>query len=165
MAPFSCTNLITQFITLPSSICCEMLFSLIWGKFVDTCFIMGGGLPYTILYGEEPWDCGVILSLSRADGSKSTQEQSVFMIHLESLFKCPVGSFHHPRTLRPICCMHFHLMFKVWLTCYTKSATKAGPLSDPMLVGNPNLGSISLSRHQATSDALSVWVGKASTHP
>ena len=38
-------------------------------------------------------------------------------------------------------------------------------LSDPMLVGNPNLGTISLSRHQATSDALSVRVGKASTHP
>ena len=53
---------------------------------------------------------------------------------------------------------NFHLMFKVLLTCYTKSATKAGPLSDPMLVGNPNLGTISLSRHQATFDALSVWV-------
>ena len=56
-------------------------------------------------------------------------------------------------------------MFKVLLTCYTKSATKAGPLSDPMLVGNPNLGTISLSRHQATFDTLSVRVGKASTHP
>ena len=55
---------------------------------------MGGGLPYTILYGEDPWDGGVILSLSRAVGSKSTQEQSVSLIHLESLFKCPVGSFH-----------------------------------------------------------------------
>ena len=54
---------------------------------------MGGGLPYTILYGEEPWDCGVILSLSRAIGSKSTQEQSVSKIHLESLFKCPAGSY------------------------------------------------------------------------
>ena len=56
-------------------------------------------------------------------------------------------------------------MFKVLLTCYTKSATKAGPLSNPMLVGNPNLGTISLSRHWAASDALSVQVGKASTHP
>ena len=37
---------------------------------------------------------------------------------------------------------------------------KARPLSDPMLVGNLNLGTISLSRHQATFDALSVWVGK-----
>ena len=34
-----------------------------------------------------------------------------------------------------------------------------------MLVGSPNLGTISLSRHQATSDALSIQVGKASTHP
>ena len=41
-----------------------------------------------------------------------------------------------------------------------ESATKAGPLSDPMLVGNPNLGTISLSRHRATSDVLSVQVGK-----
>ena len=55
-------------------------------------------------------------------------------------------------------------MFKVLLTC-TKSATKAGSLSEPMLVESPNLGTISLSRHRATSDALSVQVGKASTHP
>ena len=32
-----------------------------------------------------------------------------------------------------------HLMFKALLTCYTKSATKGSPLSDPVLVGNPNL--------------------------
>ena len=38
---------------------------------------------------------------------------------------------------------NFHLMFKVLLTCYTNSAMKAGPSSDPMLVGNPNLGTIS----------------------
>ena len=55
-------------------------------------------------------------------------------------------------------------MFEVLVT-YTESAMKAGPLSDPMLVGNPNLGTISLSRHQAALDALSVRVGKASTHP
>ena len=59
----------------------------------------------------------------------------------------------------------FHLMFKVLLTCCTTLAMKAGPLSDPMLVGNPNLGTTSVSRHRATSDALSVRVGKASTHP
>ena len=40
-----CINLVTQFITLPSSICCEILFPLTWGKFADTCFIMGGGPP------------------------------------------------------------------------------------------------------------------------
>ena len=34
---------------------------------------------------------------------------------------------------------NFHFIFKVLLTCYTKSATKAGPLSNPMLVGNPDL--------------------------
>ena len=33
-----------------------------------------------------------------------------------------------------------------------------------MLEGNPNLGTIFLSRHRATSDALSVPVGKVSTH-
>ena len=39
----SCTNLATWFITLPScSICCEISSPLTWGKFVDTCFIMGG---------------------------------------------------------------------------------------------------------------------------
>ena len=49
----SYTNLVTWFITLPScSICCEISSPLTWGKFVDTCFIMGGGLPYTISYGE-----------------------------------------------------------------------------------------------------------------
>ena len=131
---------------------------------------MGGGLPYTTLYGEEPWDCGVILSLSRAVRNEPTQEQSVSKIHLESV---SLSVRLVPSTIPELWCLYavcnFHLMFKVLLTCYTKSATKAGPLSsgplsDPMLVGNPNLGTISLSRHRATSDALSVRVGKASTH-
>ena len=87
------------------------------------------------------------------------------MIRLESLFKCLVGLFHHLRTLGLYAVCSFHLMFKVLLACCTKSATKSRPLSDPMLVGNPNLGTIFLSRHGATSDALSVWAGKASTHP
>ena len=60
---------------------------------------------------------------------------------------------------------NFHFIFKVLLTFCTKLALKAGPLSDPMLAGNPNLGTISLRRHQTTFDALSVWVGKAPTHP
>ena len=135
---------------------------------------MGGGLPYTILYREFciqlytilPWDCGVILSLSRAIGNKSTQEQSVSKIHLESV---SLGVRLVPSTIPELWGLYavcnFHLMFKVLLPCYTKSAMKAGPLSDPMLVGNPNLGTISLSRHQATFDALSVRGGKASTHP
>ena len=46
-----------------------------------------------------------------------------------------------------------------------ESATKAGPLSDPILVGNPNLGTISISRHWATFDVLSVQIRKAPTHP
>ena len=80
--------------------------------------------------------------------------------------KCPVGSFHHlRRTLGLYAVCSFYLIFKVLLTCCTKSAMKARPLSGPVLVGNPNLGTISLSRHRATSDALSVQVGKASTHP
>ena len=127
---------------------------------------MGGGLPYTILYGEEPWDCGVILILSRAIGNKSTQEQSVSKIHLESVslsVRLVPSTTPELWGLYAVC--SFHLMFKVLLTSYTKSATKARPLSDPVLVRNSNLGTISLSRHQATSDALSVWVGKASTHP
>ena len=135
---------------------------------------MVGDLPYTILYREFctqlytilPWDCGVILSLSRAIGNKSTQEQSVSKIHLESV---SLSVWLVPSTIPELwgiyAVCNFHLMFKVLLTCYTKSATKAGPLSDPMLVGNPNLRTISLSRHQATFDALSVRVGKASTHP
>ena len=125
---------------------------------------MGGGLPYTVLYREGPWDCGVILSLSRAIGNKSTHEQSVSKIHLESV---SLSIWLVPSTIPelwgPYALCNFHLMFKVLPTCYTKSATKA--LSDPMLVGNANLGTISLSRHQATFDALSVRVGKASTYP
>ena len=127
---------------------------------------MGGGLPYTILYGEEPWDCGVILSLSRVVGNKSTQEQSVSKIHLETVsLSVQLVPSTNPELWGLYVVCNFHLMFKVLLTCYTKSATKAGPLSDPMLVGDPNLGTISLSGHQATSDAVSVRVGKASTHP
>ena len=127
---------------------------------------MGGGLPYTILYGDEPWDCGVILSLSRAVGNKSTQQSSVSKIHLENVclsVRVVPSTIPELWGLYAVC--NFHLMFKVLLTCYTKSATKAGPLSNPMLVGNPNLGTISLSRHQATFDVLSVRVGKPSTHP
>ena len=97
---------------------------------------------------------------------KQVPPQSVSMIHLEGvyLFKCPVGSFHHPRTLGLYAVCNFHLMFKALLIYCTKSSMKARPLSNPMLVGDPN-GTISLSRHLATSDAFSVWVGKASTHP
>ena len=127
---------------------------------------MGGGLSYTILYGEKPWDCGVILSLSRAVGNKSTQQQSVSKIHLESVYlsvRLVPSTIPELWDLYAVC--NFHLIFKVLLTRYTKSATKAGPLSNPMLVGNPNLGTISLSRHWAPFDALSVGVGKASTHP
>ena len=65
----------------------------------------------------------------------------------ECLFKYLIGSFQHPRTLGPICSVQFPFA-----------------VSGPMLVGNPNLGTISLNRHWATSDALPVWVGK-STHP
>ena len=127
---------------------------------------MGGGLPYTILYEEEPWDCGVILSLGKAVRNKSTQEQSVSKILLESVslsVQLVPSTIPELWGLYAVC--NFHLMFKVLLTCYTKSAMKAGPLSDPVLVGNPNPGTISLSRHQATFDALSVWVGQASTQP
>ena len=102
----------------------------------------------------------------QADGNKSTQEQSVSKIHLESVslsVQLVPSTISELWGLYVVC--NFHLMFKVLLTCYTKSAMKAGPLSDPVLVGNPNLGTISLSRHQATFDALSVWVGHASTHP
>ena len=160
-------SLVTWFITLPScSICCVISCPLTWGKFVGTCFIMGGGLPYTILYREEPWDCGVILNLSRAVGNKPTQEQSVSKIHLESVslsVRLVPSTISELWGLYVVC--NFHLMFKVLLTCYTKSAMKARLLSDPMLVGNTNLGTISLSRHWATFDALSVQVWKASTHP
>ena len=88
------------------------------------------------------------------------------MIHLESVslsVQLVPSTIPELWDLYAVC--NFHLIFKVLFACCTKSATKAGPLSDPMLVGNPNLETISLSRHQATSDALSVRVGKASTHP
>ena len=67
---------------------------------------------------------------------------------------------------------HLGSLFNVWLVHSTISELWAYmqcavpfAVSGPMLVGNPNLGTISLSRHQATFDALSVQVGKASTNP
>jgi hypothetical protein len=45
------------------------------------------------------------------------------------------------------------------------SATKAGPLSDPMEMGIPYLGVISFSEAWITSWAFFVQVGKTSTHP
>ena len=120
-------------------------------------FYYGRGPPIHCFYGEEPWDRGVILGLSRAVRTKSTQKQ----LSLRSSWRVSLRVWLVPSTnpelwgLYAVC--SFHLMFKVLLTCCTKSATKAGPLPDPMLVGNPNLGTISLGRHQATLDALSVF--------
>ena len=132
-----------------------LLFHLLWNLISSylrqICwhlFYYGRGPPIHNLYREEPWDCGVILSLSRAVGNKSTQEQSLSKIHLESVslsVRMVSSTISELWGLYVVC--NFHLMFKVLLTCYTKSATKSGPLSDPMLVGNPNLGTISLSRH------------------
>ena len=88
------------------------------------------------------------------------------MIHLECVslsIRLVPSTIPELWELYAVC--NFHFMFKVLPTCHTKSAMKAGPLSNPILAGNPVLGTISLSRHQATSDALSVRVGKASTHP
>ena len=98
--------------------------------------------------------------------SKSTQEQSVSMSHLDSgslSIRLVPSTIPELWGLYAVC--SFHFMFKVLLTYCTKSAMKAGPLSDPMLVGSPNLGTISPGRHWATSDALSVWVGKTPIHP
>jgi len=93
-------------------------------------------------YGRgQPWDCGVILSLTRAVRNKPTQEQSASMIHLESVsLSVQLAPSTIPELWGLYAVCNFHLMFKVLLTFYTKSAMKAGPLSNPMLVGNPNLG-------------------------
>ena len=102
---------------------------------------------------------------SEQSRQKQVHPGTVSEIHLESVslsVRLVPSTIPELWGLYAVC--NFHLMFTVLLTCYTKSAIKAGPLSDPMLVGNPNLGTISLSRHWATFDALSVWVGKASTH-
>ena len=79
------------------------------------------------------------------------------MIHLESVslsVRLVPSTIPELWGLYAVC--NFHLMLEVLLSCYTKSAMKARLLSDPMLVGNTNLGTISLSRHWATFDALSV---------
>ena len=91
----------------------HLLWNLIFPYLRQICwhlFYYGRGPPIHNLYREEPWDCGVILSLSRAVGNKSIQEQSVSKMNVgeclgECLFKCPDGFFHHLRTLGPICCM------------------------------------------------------------
>ena len=114
-----------------------------------------------------PWGHPESEQSRRKQVQSVSRKQSVSKIHLESVslsVQLVPSTIPEPWGLYAVC--NFHLMFKVLLTCYTKSATKSGPLSDPVLVGkNPNLGTISLSRHQATLDALSVRVGKAPTHP
>ena len=52
----------------------------------------------------------------------------------------------------------FHLTSTALQTSWSNAATNAGPLSDYILRGNPNLG-MSLSKNQATSFAFSVLVG------
>ena len=108
-----------------------------------------------------PWGHPESEQSRRKQVQSVSRKQSVSKIHLESVslsVQLVPSTIPELWGLYAVC--NFHLMFKVLLTCYTKSATKAGPLSDPMVVGNPNLGTISLSRNRATFDALSVWVGK-----
>ena len=76
------------------------------------------------------------------------QEQSVSKIHLERVsLRVRLAPSTIPELWGLYAVCNFPLMLKVLLTCYTKSATKAPPLSRPLLVGNPNLGTHSLSRH------------------
>ena len=75
---------------------------------------------------------------------KQVHPGAVSIIHLESVslsVRFVPSTIPELWSLYAVC--NFHLMLKILLTCYTKSAMKAGPLSDPMLVGNPNLGTIS----------------------
>ena len=61
---------------------------------------------------------GVILSLSRAIRSKSTQEQSVSMIHLESVsLSVQLVRFIIPELWGLYAMCNFHLMFRALHTC------------------------------------------------
>ena len=180
----SCTNLVPWFITLPScSICCEISSPLTWGKFVDTCFIIY--YYYVLLFFIILIIIKIIIILfiiyashtqfhtKNSHGTMASSwvwaeplevspprsSQSLWYLENVSLSVWLVHStIPELWGLYAIC--NFHWIFRALHTCWIKSATKAGPLSDPILVGNPNLGIISRSRHWATSFAFSVRVGK-----
>ena len=72
------------------------------------------------------------------------------MIHLESVsLSVQLVRYTIPELWGLYAVCGFHLMFKVLLICCTKSATEGRPLSDPMLVGIPNLGTVSYLPKQA----------------
>ena len=99
--------------------------------------------------------------MSKAAGSKSNHEQSVSMIHFESV-SSRVQLVHStiPELWGLYAVCNFHLIFRALHTCWIKSATNAGPLSDPILVGNPNLGISSQIKQWATWFAFSVRWGR-----
>ena len=136
----SCTNLVTWFII-------TQLFHLLWNLISpylrQICwhlFYYGRGPPIHNfvrrramgLWGHPE---------SGQSGRKQVHPGAVSMIHLESVsLRVWLAPSTIPELWGLYAVCNFHLIFKVLLTCYTKSATKARPLSDPMLVGNPNLG-------------------------
>ena len=138
----SYTNQILWFVTWPScSICCEISSPLtpvlLWEGASHTQFPMENshGTVGSSWVWAEP---------SETSPPRSSQSlRSTWRVSLRvQLVRSTIPELWG---LYAVC--RFHLMFKVLLTCYTKSAMKASPLSDPVLVGNPNLGTISLSRH------------------
>ena len=151
----------TSWITFSNcSSCCNTSLPPLCNKFPFTSLICGGGL-LNIIHRGNTHARGVILILINTNGITSIREGA------------PVSCTHFAKvTLRvqfilsailELCDLYivysFHLTLTALQTSWSNSATNAGPLSDSILRGNPNLGIMSLGKNQATSFAFSALVG------
>ena len=96
------------------------------------------------------------------EGSLSMKSQSLWSILKVSLqeFDWFIPPFQNSGAYMLWGLCNFYLIFRALHSCWIKSSTKAGPLSDPILVGNPNLGISSQIKQWATWFAFSVRWGR-----
>jgi hypothetical protein len=87
---------------------------------------------------------------------------TVFLTIILGFYSC-VPLFLNSGGQKAVC--NFQVIPKPLAISCTTSATKGGPLPDPVDTGIPNQGMISFNRHLAISWAFLVIVWKASTHP
>jgi len=139
------------------SLSCGRRWALTW---------LQGNMPAALTWDQPIPDPDLVLYINGTSLVKQGQWLSGYAVVMEeTIVEASSLPSHWPAQqakLYAVC--NFHLMFKVLLTCCTKSATKAGPLSYPMLVGNPNLGTISLCRTKSQNCTACSQVNAASQH-
>ena len=160
----SCTNLVTWFITWPNCfICCEIP-SATGVADLPTPVLLWEGASQRQFHMEN--NRGIQGYPYKAAESKSIHEQSVSMIHFESVsLRVRLVLSTTPELWGLYAIRYFHLIFRALHTCWINSVTKGKAIVWSYTGWEPKSGDYLRSREQATSFASSVRVGKASSHP